>query len=87
MNMLDQTLINIVLSGGGLFSGWFLKVLWGSLKELKETDSRLADKVAGIEVLVAGQYVRRDDLEKLSAELFRKLDKISDKIDGKADRL
>jgi hypothetical protein len=37
-------------------------------------------------VLVAGQYVHRDEFHSLSKALFAKLDKIEDKLDGKADR-
>ena len=44
------------------------------------------EKVNQIEVLVAGQYVKRDDFDKLANAIFAKLDKISDKIDSKADR-
>jgi hypothetical protein len=42
--------------------------------------------VQSIEVLVAGSYVKRDDMDKLTAALFAKLDKIELKIDGKADK-
>ena len=45
-----------------------------------------ADKVQHIEVLVAGTYVKRDDMEKLGGALFAKLDKIEAKLDGKADK-
>ena len=51
-------------------------------KELKE----LADKVHQIDKLVAGNYVHKDDLEKITAALFRKLDQICDKLDRKADK-
>lgn len=46
----------------------------------------LVNKVQGIEVLVAGNYVHKQDLEKVTDALFRKLDQICEKIDRKADR-
>lgn len=84
--MVDQTLFNIIVGVAGSLGGWWLKAMYESLHDLKEQDRKLAEKVAGIEVLVAGSYVRRDDFEKLSDAIFKKLDKISDKLDGKVDK-
>ena len=81
-----QTAFNIVLSAVAFLGGWVLNSLRDSIKALQKTDAELADKVQHIEVLVAGQYVKRDDLEKLSTALFNKLDKIEMKLDGKADK-
>ena len=39
-----------------------------------------------MQLLVAGNYVRREDLESSVKALFAKLDKIEDKLDKKADR-
>jgi hypothetical protein len=61
--------------------------MWQSLQELRSQDSKLAEKVGNIEVLVAGQYVKRDDMDKSMTALFMKLDRIEDKIDKKADKL
>lgn len=48
--------------------------------------TKLADKVHEIDKLVAGNYVHKDDLQKVTDALFRKLDQICDKLDRKADR-
>ena len=63
-----------------------MKVLHDSVRDLQDADKRLADKVSSIEVLVAGNYVKRDDLDKSVEAIFRKLDRIEDKLDGKADK-
>lgn len=63
-----------------------MKVLHESVRDLQEADKRLADKVSSIEVLVAGNYVKRDDFDKSVEAIFRKLDRIEDKLDGKADK-
>lgn len=39
-----------------------------------------------IEVLVAGAYVKKDEFGASVAALFAKLDRIEDKLDGKADK-
>lgn len=81
-----QAAFNIVLSLVAFLGGWVLNSLRDSIKSLQRTDGELADKVQHIEVLVAGSYVKRDDLKELSTALFNKLDKIELKLDGKADK-
>ena len=81
-----QTIINLVAGLVGALGGWILNNLKASIDELRKADSMLADKVQHIEVLVAGTYVKRDDMDKLGSALFAKLDKIEAKLDGKADK-
>lgn len=64
-----------------------MRIMWASLADLRSADSRLTEKVQSIEVLVAGNYVRREDLDKMTDALFKKLDRIENKVDGKADKL
>jgi hypothetical protein len=81
-----QTLFNIAVGLVGALGGWILNTLWTEIKSMQETDDKLAEKVASIEILVAGQYVKRDDMQVLSNAIFAKLDRIEDKIDMKADK-
>ena len=81
-----QTLFNIAGGIAGFLGGWWMKVLHETERDLQEADKRLAEKVSGIEVLVAGNYVKRDDFDKSVEAIFRKLDRIEDKLDGKADK-
>lgn len=81
-----QTLFNI---GIGIISGmlgWWLNNVWASLKELQAADRELAEKVASIEVLVAGQYVTREEFNTVLSQVFGKLDRIIEKLNEKADR-
>ena len=57
-----------------------------AIKELQHQDARIAEKVQHIEVLVAGKYATRDEFHVFAKEINDKLDKIYQKIDGKADR-
>jgi len=92
--MLDnQTLFNILIAAVSTLLGWVLKsikesitALQASHKELAQADDALVDKVQQIEVLVAGTYVKRDDLDKLTSAIFNKLDRIENKIDHKMDK-
>ena len=83
---MTQELFNIVVGVAGALGGWWLKVMWESLKDLQKADKELTEKVSSIEVLVAGDYVRRSDFDRTIERLFAKLDHIELKIDGKADR-
>lgn len=82
----SQTAFNIAVGLIAFLGGWVLNNLKSSIEGLQKADSDLTAKVQSIEVLVAGQYVKRDDLDKLTVALFAKLDKIDAKLDGKADR-
>ena len=84
--MEPQTAFNVAICLAGFLGGWVLNSLRDSIKTLQLTDGELADKVQHIEVLVAGQYVKRDDMEKLSQAIFTKLDRIEAKLDHKVDK-
>lgn len=81
-----QTSFNIAVALAAFLGGWVLNSLRESIQSLNKSDKELADKVQHIEVLVAGQYVKREDLDRLTSALFVKLDKIEAKLDGKADK-
>jgi hypothetical protein len=84
--MLDQTIINWALTGFSALLGFLLNSAWQAVKDLQASDKALVDRVNAIEVLVAGDYVRRTDFERTIEALFAKLDKIEDKLDRKADK-
>jgi hypothetical protein len=77
---------NILLGVASALGGWWLKVIWEALKDLQVADTQLATKVGQIEVLVAGQYVKREEMERLTNAIFTKLDRIEGKLDSKVDK-
>lgn len=83
---MDQIFINWALTGLAALLGWLLNQLWQAVKDLQSADDTLATKISDIEVLVAGQYVKRDDFDRTATAIFAKLDKIYDRLDQKADR-
>ena len=84
--MFDQTVFNIALAITGFLGGWVLKVIWEAVKELQSADKILVEKVASIEILIAGNYMSKQDFDKIAIAIFAKLDKIEDKLDKKADK-
>ena len=83
---MDQTIVNWLLGGFGALIGFFLNAVWQAVRDLQAADTKLASKVSEIEILVAGDYLRRDDFTHTVEALFKKLDKIEDKLDKKADK-
>ena len=83
---MDQTIINWLLAGFGTLIGFLLNAVWQAVKDLQAADIKLASKVSEIEILVAVDYLRRDDFTHTVEALFKKLDKIEDKLDKKADK-
>ena len=81
-----QVGFNLAIALVAFLGGWVLNSLRSSIDSLQKADTSLTTKVQAIEVLVAGSYVKRDDLDKLTSALFAKLDKIEAKLDGKADK-
>ena len=83
---MEQTIVNWVLTAAGTVLGFLLNAVWQAVKDLQEADQTLVQKVGELEVLVAGDYVRKEELQDNIKALFAKLDKIEDKIDRKADK-
>ena len=83
---MDQGLFNIVVGVVNLLLGWLLKVIWDSVRDLRSADTALAAKVNSIEVLVAGEYLKKDEFVESMREVKEMLSKIFDKLDGKADK-
>ena len=81
-----QVGFDITVALAGFLGGWVLNNLRYAMKALNDADTLLTVKVQEIEVLVAGEYMKRSDMKDLMAALFAKLDKIENKLDGKADK-
>jgi hypothetical protein len=74
-----QAMFNMAAGMLGVIGGWLLNTMWVAVRSLET-------KVAAIDVLVAGQYVKKDELDRMSDLLFTKLDQIQVAIERKADK-
>lgn len=81
-----QLAFNIAMALAGGLGGWVLKSITNKLEQLGNTDSLLRDKIQEIEVLVAGKYVKHEDLDKMTSAIFAKLERIENKLDSKQDK-
>jgi len=75
----DQLVINLLFALCGALGGWVLN-------SLSKAQIALAKDLKEIEVIVAKQYVTRDELREDLESIDKKLDKIFTKLDAKADK-
>lgn len=77
---MEQTYLNWLYGITMTLLTMALKWIWDSHKELQKTDKELAEKVSKMEVLVAGQYITREEFDRGIQRIFEKLDHIEMKI-------
>ena len=74
-----QSIVDIITGIVGAVIGWFVKIMWDSVKELqrdmKETNQALHEN-----------YVRKDDYRIDMAEIKGMFNRIMDKLDSKVDK-
>lgn len=74
-----QSIFNIV--GGAVLSvmGWFARVLWDSVQELRKD-------LKQIEIHLPSHYVKKDELSVRFDRIEQLLDRLYEKLEQKADR-
>jgi hypothetical protein len=76
---MDQNFYNIAVAASGAGIGWFVKVVWDSVRELQEDLKRL-------ERDLHINYVAKDDYRQDILEIKNMVKQIFDKLDRKADK-
>ena len=74
-----QSLINIAAVGAIGSGGWFARELWGAVKELRRD-------LHDLEIDLPKSYVSKLDIDKRMDHIETMLQRIYDKLDGKADK-
>lgn len=74
-----QQIINIAIGAILATSGWFFRVLWEAVTNLKDDLAKLREEIAK-------DYVPRNDFKEFATEIRSMFQKISDKLDLKADK-
>lgn len=62
-------------------------VLWNAVQSLRTDLSTLANVVADMERRIAERYLRRDDFSDHARRVEAALERIAEKLDGKADKV
>lgn len=81
-----QIAFDVVVSLIGGMGGWILKTIWEAIKDLQKKDEALGVEVHQVHILVAGNYVKREELDKHLTAIFELLRRIEGKFDGKVDK-
>ena len=81
-----QVGFNIFVGISGFLGGYVLFSIREALGNLTFADKELTEKVQAVELLVAGKYVTREDLQKMGADIFNMLRRIEEKLDKKVDK-
>lgn len=81
-----QTAFNISIGLVGFLGGWLLRMLWIAMRDLQEIDRLIARDVKAIEILVAGNYATRMEVDNKFGHVTNQLTRIEDKLDSKEDR-
>ena len=74
-----QTLVNSLLAICGGLAGVVLKAMWNALTQLRRD-------MADLQESISRNYVRRDDFRDHAKRVEELLDRIYEKLDGKADK-
>ena len=82
----EQNLFNVGIGLIATLGGWFMRVIWQSVKDLQLANKELTEKLADMEVLVAGEYAKRAEVQQIGASISAQLNRIEDKLDRKADK-
>ena len=83
---MEQELFNWLVAGISGLLGFFLRVMWSAVIDLQKADEEIVKKVNQMEVIVAGNYLTREDFNKFMERLYNKLETIEVKIDHKVDK-
>ena len=84
--MMDQTFVNMIIAGLLSAISFILKVIWDGLRELQKADVELTGQIGRVRLMMADSYIKKEDFDRMANALFAKLDKIENKLDGKADK-
>ena len=74
-----QTAFNIIVGSLSALLGWFGREMWSAVQELKADLAKLREEIPK-------EYVPKNDFNSFVEAVFKKLDRIEDKIDGKVDK-
>ena len=78
--------MNMIIAGLLSAISFILKVIWDGLRELQKADVELTGQIGRVRLMMSDSYIKKEDFDRMANALFAKLDKIENKLDGKADK-
>lgn len=74
-----QHLIDLLFGLALAVGGWFARQIWSAINRLRVDLTKL-------EVDIPKSYVAKEDLRDMFQQIMNRLDKLDQKLDGKADK-
>lgn len=81
-----QAAFNIAIALVGALGGWMLKSISDAIRDLRDRDNALTTELHQIHILVAGDYIKREEFKDELNAIFDMLRQIDAKLHGKADK-
>lgn len=78
--------IGTIITLGAALTGWVFKMVFESIKEVDRDQVKLSESLAAHKVYAAETFATKKDVSEGFDRIMVKLDKIDDKLDGKADK-
>lgn len=82
-----QILFNGAIGLLSAIFGWFMHIMYDSLRELQRADFRLNEEIYKVSLLIAADYVKRPDIDKLSQDISAKFESIRNDIKNLEEKL
>ncbi|WP_316655427.1 hypothetical protein [Ralstonia condita] len=78
----------IQIAGGSIIAllGFLLSRTYGRIDSAHTELGDVRKEMTDLALQLAKDYIRRDDFQAVTDAIFKKLDRIEDKLDGKADK-
>jgi len=83
---MDQSAINIIMAVAGFMCAFVLTAVWARLGKLEASDGDLAKEIAAIHILVAGEYIKRDEIAPQIKGIYDELRAINSELSKKLER-
>lgn len=78
--------LGTAISLGAALTGWIFKMVFSSIKEVETNNNELARRLSDHKLHVAETFATKQDVRDGFDRVMLKLDKIDEKLDGKADK-
>lgn len=90
---MDQSLINWAFTAVGALIGFVMNIIWQEIRQLRkdhetlqQEDKLIVERITSVEILVAGDYVKKAEFDIIANKLFDKVDEIKEILHAKEDR-
>jgi len=81
-----MAIFGIVITFSGFLGAFVLNGIRKDIDQARKECTDLKSEILQIHVIVAGEYVKRSELQNLTDRLLEKLDAIEAKLDNKQDK-